>query len=129
MLRTLTLISLPAVLVACATPQEQCLAQATRDARINAQLIAQTEANLARGYAVERRERVREVRTTCRGETESGEEVITRCEEVRVTPVRVPVAIDLNAERAKLTSLKQRRAEIASRTEAAVGQCRALYPE
>ena len=129
MLRPLLLLSLPLILTACATPREQCLSEASREARINARLIAETQANIDRGFAVRREDRLREVRTTCRGETESGEAVITRCEEVRVTPVRVPVAIDLNAERAKLNSLMQRRAEIAARTDAAVAQCRTLYPE
>ena len=124
------LILVPALaLAACATPQDQCLSQVTRDARINAQLIAQTEANIERGFALRREERVRERPGLCRGETESGEEVVTRCEKVQVTRVNVPVAIDLNAERAKLRSLKQQQATIAARTKAGVDQCRALYPE
>lgn len=116
-------------LAACATPQQQCLGAATRDARINAQLIAQTEANIERGFALRTEEQLRERNRLCRGETESGEAVVTRCETVDIRRVRVPVAIDLNAERAKLASLKQERARLATRTEAAVGQCRALYPE
>lgn len=116
-------------LAACATPREQCLGAATRDARINAQLIAQTEANIERGFAVRTEQRVRERNRLCRGTTESGERVVTRCEEVDVRRVRVPVAIDLNAERAKLASLKSERARLATRSEAAVAQCRALYPE
>lgn len=124
------LLVLPLVAItACATPQEQCLGQATRDARINAGLIAQTQANIERGFGLRTEERVREVRRLCRGETESGEAVVTRCEEVRVTQVQVPVALDLNAERAKLASLIQQRDKLASRTQAKVSQCRALYPE
>ena len=128
-MRPLALLALPLILTACASPQQQCLSAATREARINAQLIAQTEANLARGYAVQRTQRVREVNRICRGVTASGEPVATRCEDVRVTPVTVPVAIDLNAEAAKLESLKQRRAALAAGTDTAVAQCRRLYPE
>ena len=124
------LLLLPLVgLAACATPREACLADATSAARINAQLIAQTEANIARGFAVERGQRVVERRGICRGVTESGEEVRSRCDKVDVIPVRRPVAIDLEAERAKLASLIKRRSELASRTDAAVAQCQRLYPE
>ncbi len=124
------LILLPLLLLAaCATPREQCLGQATRDARINAQLIAQTEATIRRGFALRTEERVREVNRICRGVTASGEPVRTRCEEVRVTKVRVPVAVDLNAEQAKLASLKARRDQLAAAASAQVAQCRSLYPE
>lgn len=116
-------------LAACATPQEQCLSDATRDARVNARLIAETEANLARGFGVRVEERVRERNGFCRGETESGEQVVTRCEKVDVRKVQVPVALDLNAEQAKLRSLKQQQARLSERTRAATQQCRVLYPE
>ena len=126
----LSILLLPVLAVtACATPQEQCIGQATRDARINAGLIAQTQGNIDRGFGLRTEERVREVRRLCRGETESGEAVVTRCEEVKVTKVQVPVALDLNAERAKLASLIQQRDRLASATQSGVAQCRALYPE
>lgn len=129
-MQTKFLILFPVLaLAACATPQEQCLSQATRDARINATLIAQTEANLARGFGLRTEERVRERTGFCRGETESGERVVTRCEKVDVRKVNVPVALDLAAERAKLRSLQQQQASLASRTQAATQQCRVLYPE
>ena len=41
------------ILFACGTPQEQCIAGSTRDARVVNDLIRETEANLARGYALE----------------------------------------------------------------------------
>lgn len=124
------LMILPALaLTACATPREQCLSAATRDARINAILIAETEANINRGFAVRIEERVRERRALCRGETEAGESVVTRCEKVDVRRVKVPEAIDLNAERAKLRSLRQQQAELTARTQTATQQCQALYPE
>ncbi len=126
----LSILLLPVLAVtACATPQEQCIGQATRDARINASLIAQTQGNIDRGFGLRTEERVREVRRLCRGETESGEAVVTRCEEVKVTKVQVPVALDLNAERAKLASLIQQRDRLANATQSGVAQCRALYPE
>ncbi len=126
----LSILLLPVLaLSACATPQEQCLGKVTRDARINASLITQTRANLERGFGLRTEDRVREVRSFCRGETESGESVVTRCEKVRVTKVQVPVALDLAAERAKLASLISQRDRLAVATADGVAQCRALYPE
>ncbi len=126
----LSFLILPVLaLTACATPREQCLSSVTRDARINASLIAQTEANLERGFGLRTEQRVRQVTRRCRGVTESGEAVVTRCERIRTRNVSVPVALDLNAERAKLASLIEQRDALARKTEAGVTQCRALYPE
>ena len=44
---------LPLILVACGTPQERCINQQTRDLRVVEGLIADTQRNLDRGYAVE----------------------------------------------------------------------------
>ena len=46
-------------LAACATPREQCIGQATRDLRVLNSLIAETQGNLARGYAIEEQQEVR----------------------------------------------------------------------
>jgi hypothetical protein len=40
-------------LVACGTPQEQCIARETRDLRVVERLITETQGNLQRGYALE----------------------------------------------------------------------------
>ena len=128
-MRLLPILALPLALAACATPREQCLSDVTRDLRINESLIAQTEANIARGFALRREQRVREVTRTCRGRTETGEEVVTRCPDVIVDNVRVPEAIDLNAERAKLASLRQRNAALRQSVPAAQQRCVVLYPE
>ena len=41
------------LLAACGTPQEQCIRYNTRDLRTVDRLIAETEGNLDRGYAIE----------------------------------------------------------------------------
>jgi hypothetical protein len=41
-----------ALLTACGTPQEQCVARNTRDLRTVDKLIAEVQGNLARGYAL-----------------------------------------------------------------------------
>lgn len=124
----LVLVSLLA-LVACATPQQACIAQATRDARVLDALILQTRGNLARGFAVEEVQEVRTVRDTCTGRNEDGSTFRFRCERTQTVTVEQAVAIDLDAERAKLASLEQRQLQNRANAEAAVQQCRAAYPE
>ncbi|MBD3765401.1 MAG: hypothetical protein IE927_11935, partial [Rhodobacterales bacterium] len=53
-LRVLPVLTLIA-LAACGTPREQCIARETRDLRTVDRLIAETEENLRRGYALEER--------------------------------------------------------------------------
>lgn len=126
----LALFMLPlAVLTACATPREQCISQVTRDTRILSSLINETRANLARGYALEERQEVRTVRETCRGRNEDGTTFTFRCDETDTFTITVPVAIDLNAERAKLASLEERFAQTQAASNQAVLQCIEQNPE
>lgn len=129
-MKPLPLIAL-ALLTACATPQEQCIAGASRDARIVNELIKQTEANLARGYALETVVALEKDWVDCSppptAENPAPEPDMCLMD-VPVEKTR-PVAIDLNAEAAKLSSLRQQQAKFAAEAEAVVAQCRALYPE
>ena len=124
------LMALPLlVLAACATPREQCIDNVLRDTRVLASLIAQTEGNLARGYAIEQRQSVRTVVGRCRGRNEDGSDFFFSCDETNTITTNVPVAIDLSAEEAKLASLKQRFVEAQATSNAAVAQCIAQNPE
>ena len=124
------LIILPLVaLAACATPREQCIADVTRDARVLSSLIAETEGNLSRGYALEERQEIRTLRRTCRGRNADGSTFTVRCDEKDTVTTTGPVAIDLNAERAKLASLKERFAQSNAASDQAVAQCIAAHPE
>jgi len=124
------LILLPlAVLVACATPREQCINDVTRDTRVLSSLVNETRANLSRGYALEERQDVRTVRGTCRGRNEDGTTFLFRCDETETFSTTVPVAIDLNAEAAKLASLEERFAQSQSSSNQAVAQCIRVHPE
>lgn len=124
------LFILPLVLLAaCATPREQCISQVTKDARIQSSLINEVRANIARGYALEQQQEIRTVRRTCVGRNEDGTTFTFRCEETDTVTVNVPVAIDLDAERAKLASLEKRYAETQAAANQAVAQCIALNPE
>lgn len=124
------LILLPLVLLAaCATPREQCINAATRETRVLGNLIAETQGNLVRGYALETRQEIRTVRKTCRGTNEDGTTFIFPCEETETFNVSVPVAIDLNAEAAKLASLQTRFTQMKQASDQAVAQCIAANPE
>ncbi|WP_375254701.1 hypothetical protein [Yoonia sp.] len=125
-----TMIALPfLVLAACATPREQCIDSVTQDTRVLASLIAQSEGNLARGYAIEQRQSLRTVVGTCRGRNEDGSDFFFACDETNTITTNVPVAIDLRAEQAKLASLQQRFVAAQAASNAAVAQCIAQNPE
>lgn len=130
-MKRVLLVTLGLGLAACGTPQQQCISQVSRDLRIVEGFIAESEANLARGYAL-------------------GEVVVTRPEFVDCTPkptptkpdprprqclvdvaeaVTRPVAIDLDAEAAKLASLRAKRATLIAQTNAGIAACQRQYPE
>jgi len=116
-------------LAACATPREQCIDDANRDASVLSGLINQTQGNLERGYALEQRQDVRTVRGICRGRNEDGSTFTFSCEETDTFTTTVPVAIDLNAERAKLQSLQERFTLVRATSNQAIAQCIAVHPE
>ncbi len=133
-----SLLLLPALLVACGTPQEQCISAGTRDLRTVEALISQTEGNLQRGYALE--ERVREEKTFgfCQppaqpapppGELPPPPPPPEPCWKTEVKTVTEAVAIDLEAEARKLKQLKQKRAGLQRQAEQLAAECRVRYPE
>ena len=124
---------LPALIMlnACGTPQQQCINSGTRDLRVVDRLIAETEGNLARGYAY------KEVTTfsqqfqdcTPRPTVANPDPAPVQClVQVPVTS-REPMAIDLGAESAKLASLQAKRSAQSRAAEPAIAQCRAVHPE
>ncbi len=124
----LTPLVLLAALAACGTPQEQCIRRATQEVRTLDQLIAETEANLARGYAYEEREVVRHVWQRC--DDFIGQIPHRRmCLEPVFDTVKRPVAIDPEVETRKLEGLKSRRAALVKSAQAEIAACRAKYPE
>ena len=116
-------------LAACATPQERCISQVSANARTIDALIAETRVNIARGYGIAEHEEVDVINKRCERKLESGETIRFPCDEVVTHTVRTPVAIDLNAEEAKLQSLLERRAAIDENLQANIQQCIAANPE
>jgi hypothetical protein len=124
------LILLPLVaLAACGTPRERCINEVTSNQRTLNALIAETQANIDRGYALAERSEVVTIDRTCTQTLQSGEEVRFPCDEVMTREYTVPVAIDLNAEQEKLRSLIQRREAMATTVQDGINQCVAIHPE
>lgn len=121
-----------ALLAACGTPQEQCINRNTRDLRVVNSLIAETEGNLRRGYAIETVVRTDEYWGTCiERDIVDGQPVARRtpCLREREYTVERPKAIDLAAEARKLDSLQDKRLELSQAAEPVIARCRAAYPE
>ena len=121
--------ALPLILTACATPREACINDANRELRTIDRLVIETRANLARGFALEERQEVRVVRADCEGENEDGTTFTFRCDQTETFTRREPVAIDLNAERAKLQSLEERQRQMRVNRDSAIAQCQAQFSE
>ena len=115
------------LLVACGTPQEQCIRKATSQTRMLNRLIAESQTNLARGYTYRTEERHHFRWMACGPIQPSGG--ATMCFEPEDYTVEVPVAIDPIAEQNKLDGLLAKRAGLQKQDEAAVASCRATYPE
>lgn len=129
---------LPLLLVACGTPQEQCIAAGTRDLRTVEALIRQTQGNLQRGYALEERVREEEVFGFCQppiprapadGTPPPPPPPPEPCWKTQTKTVTEAVAIDLDAEARKLKQLKQKRADLQRQAEKLAAECRQRYPE
>ena len=113
------------VLIGCATPAQRCQEAATRDLRTINQLIAETEGNLERGFAIETEIRASPASVSfCTGFYNN---VGFRfCSDNRVVERQRPVAIDPAAEQRKLNELKARRTEIERTSRAALASCQGV---
>lgn len=115
------------LLVACGTPQEQCIRNATYQTRTLDRLIAQSSANLARGYEYQTEQRTRFEWVVCGPiRPDEGPQM---CFEPSEEDVRVPVAIDPVLEQRKLANLTAKRAGLLKQSESVVAACRVTYPE
>jgi len=126
MRRLALLLLLP--LAACATPLEKCQRAAREELNTVTLLIAETEQNIARGYAIQRETVERPNLQVCFGETVDDNVGIVFCNETITKIVETPVAIDPAAEQRKLAALKARQADLIAESEAALTRCAAIYP-
>lgn len=135
MTRNTTLFGFAAILLltACGTPQENCIRKNTRELRVVRELLSETEANIARGYAFQEREVVRTRWGDCRRivQNNKGEaRVITSsCLRDVTTTERYRVPIDPLTETRKRDNLRKKSADLNRAAAAAVTYCRTTYPE
>jgi hypothetical protein len=129
-------LALGLFLAGCGTPQERCISSVTRDLRVVDRLIAESEADLARGYAYVSETVFVPVWGYCTGPVlvrprDGSAPVLVpgqMCWDDRPQTVRRPVAIDPAAEKRKLAGLQDQRKKLIARAEPAIAQCRASYP-
>jgi hypothetical protein len=128
--RTQVLIGVVALAVAaCGTPQERCIARESRDLRVLDGLIAETQATIARGYALNTETFVITQSFPCAVRGPNNTVLTELCDTEQVVERTRPVAVNLDEERAKLRSMQDRRAEMARSVSARIEACRATYPE
>ena len=122
------------VLVACGTPQEQCISANTQELRTLERLIAETEGNVQRGYAIE------DYTVSVPHWVPCGPPPTPPAPGTAATPQALcidtydrietrPKAIDLAIERAKLASMQKKRVELARAAQSVIAQCKVLHPQ
>ena len=124
MIKYLSLTAL-AFLAACATPQEQCINTASNEARTLRNLIAKTQGNIGRGYAIHRSQESYEVLEICYDKDKKP----YQCSSTAYRTVETPVTIDVAEERRKLAQLKSHLPAATRRMNAGIANCRVQYPE
>lgn len=115
-------------LAACADPKTACQREATKDLRIVQALIADTEATISRGYAIQTEQRTVIYTDFCVG-TGYDHGVFRFCNRAQPVTSRTPVAVDLDDERRKLASLKEKEVELERRSRAALDRCAVAFPD
>jgi hypothetical protein len=118
-------------LTGCATPQERCINTATRDMQVVDQLIAESMATLARGYALESQTVYRPDFQDCtpRATADYPNPKPKMCMVDVPQTITRPKAVDLAAEAAKLNGLEAKSAEQSKAAAAAIAQCHAQFPK
>lgn len=138
MAKPILIFPILAILVACGTPQEQCIARETRDLRVVDRLIAEAEGNLQRGYAFEDVVVSRTVWVNCDpipvpppadGAPPPTPPKPRLCLDDQDKTITRPVAIDLAAEQSKLAGLKAKQKQLALSANLSITACRKTYPE
>jgi ribulose bisphosphate carboxylase small subunit len=127
-------LALLAALVACGTPQEQCINRATREYRAVSQLLTEVEGNLARGYAWQEYHVTRTRWEICGYRTVIRQDgtAVQRprmCLEDYTDTLRRRAAIDPQAETRKRDALVQRKNTLARQAQTDIAACKAAHPE
>lgn len=109
---------------ACATPREQCIADASYRYNVLVSAISKTEQNIARGYAIHEQS----VPYTYPGVCYYGT-VTYSCPKTGYRIQETPVAVNVNEERRTLAALKSRFSKEKSLAQSGIAQCQAIHPK
>lgn len=131
-MKRMILLAMIPVLASCATPRENCLKAATKDLAVVDRLIAETQTNLQRGYALDREPYTASRVDLCVGSGRyryGGAGIAWNyCARPETRYRSKPVAIDPAVENRKLQDLKRTRARLVEESNSGVAQCSAKYP-
>jgi hypothetical protein len=116
-------------LVACASPQQQCINTVAGNLHAIDGLILQTQGNLQRGFGYTQTVRSVPQFMPCNSGWDDDINDTDMCLVNTVQTFQTPVAIDLAAEQTKLNQLVARRAQVAQEVGPAIAACQAQYPE
>ena len=127
--RLLLSLSILALLTACATPQQRCIREGSAAQNRLVKEITETEANIARGYAIHRQTVPETIFHTCRRVRDGTVVGYYPCPETYYRTIETPVAIEVSEERKKLIGLKDALPGAQRRAEEATAQCRIQFPD
>ncbi len=114
-------------LAACADPHTECVDAASTDLRVVQSLIADTQATLQRGYAIQTETRNVLYTDFCIG-TGIRNGGFRFCNRSQPVTSKKPVAVDLDEERRKLRALKRKEAQLKTRTTRDLRRCELTHP-
>lgn len=113
------------ILTGCTTPQQRCINGATRDLRTVSNLAAETELNIARGYAIDVSYIPYTVYETCY----YGNRRAYSCPQTYNRTVSTPRGIDVAEQKRILADLNKKKSSLQQASAEWVAQCQAQYPE
>ena len=113
------------MLSACVSEQQSCIGDAMRQVNSLQSKVNTAQQNISRGYAVH----TQRVPYTYSGTCYDSAYNPYSCPETGYRNEETPVAIDVAQERIKLASLQRQLTTARAASNAAVAQCRSLYPE
>lgn len=113
------------MLSACATPQQQCIATASAETRALQAQIKETQATIARGYAVHEQS----VPYTSTNICYDGKKQRYLCPRTEFRRIETPVSVDIAAEKAKLAQLKTRFSKAQPKALSGIETCKKAHPE
>lgn len=117
------------LLAACGDARQTCIIKSTKELQTVRGLIAKTEANIARGYGMETKVEPVVFTTICVGSGIGNHGRVGYCSRSEPRTSRVPVTIDVDAERRKLRTLRKKEAELKAASVSAVQRCELAHPK